>query len=427
MLIESEGARIAERHLVEGSVRWPRLPVELQDLIALSRGAQHRIARSAAHVGCERDAYTRVAQPRLIERARAQKQVRGRAEGRDRPACSERGDLAVGEMNAVAEHRTRPEESGAFVDLEIGLRTWKELRDQFDLVPVLVEMRLDVGFRELVRQRARSLQLRLARGDREARGDRVVEPAPPPPARDQRLAFVVAALRRVSERLGRVPVHHRLAGDHAGAASMRRREKRVDRLRMNRAIDHRRSRAATEQFVEKEVRDPRAMRGIAEFLLLDERVIVQPVEQLRAIGADDLRLRIVDMRIDESRHDEAARIFVDDCGLGRASEDVERLADPLDAPVLDEYRSIREINTRGGPRLRRIVGEGEDASADYARSSAQGGISFTRRAAMRSISVRAARVSVSESLARRLSKAARMSALCLPFTATMNGKPKRPR
>ena len=98
-------------------------------------------------------------------------------------------------MNAVAEHRTRPEESGAFVDLEIGLRTWKELRDQFDLVLVLVEMRLDVGFRELVRQRARSLQLRLARGDREARRDRVVEPAPPPPARDQRLALVIAALR----------------------------------------------------------------------------------------------------------------------------------------------------------------------------------------------------------------------------------------
>src|SRR5271166_7033301 len=195
---------------------------------------------------------------------------------------------------------------------------------------------------------------------------------------------------------------------------------------MDRAIDHRRGRATAKQFIKKEFGNPSAVRGVAELLLLDERVIVQPVEQLRAIGADDLGLRIVDMCIDESRHDEAARIFVDDCGLGRASEDVERLADPLYAPVLDEYGSILEIKPRRGTRLRRIVGEGEDASADYARSSAQGRISFTRRAAMRSISVRAARVSVSESLARRLSKAARMSALRLPFTATMNGKPKRP-
>src|SRR5208337_1591650 len=194
---------------------------------------------------------------------------------------------------------------------------------------------------------------------------------------------------------------------------------------MDRAIDHRRGRATAKQFIKKEFGNPSAVRGVAELLLLDKRVIVQPVEQLRAIGADDLGLRIVDMRIDEFRHDEAARIFVDDCGLGRASEDVERLADPLDAPVLDEYRSILEINTRGGPRFKRIVGKGEDASADDSRSIAHGRMSLSRSAAMRSVSASAVRVSVSESLSRRRWKAARISALVLPFTAMMKGKPKR--
>ena len=69
VLIESEGPRVAERHPIEGSARRPGLPVELQDLVALGGGAQHRIARAAADVGCERDAYARVAQPRLIEQA----------------------------------------------------------------------------------------------------------------------------------------------------------------------------------------------------------------------------------------------------------------------------------------------------------------------------------------------------------------------
>ena len=49
------------------------------------------------------------------------------------------------------------------------------------------------------------------------------------------------------------------------------------------------------------------MRGIGEFLLFDERIVVQPVEQLRAVGADDLGLRIMDVGVDETGHDETSR------------------------------------------------------------------------------------------------------------------------
>ena len=118
---------------------------------------------------------------------------------------------------------------------------------------------------------------------------------------DQRLALVVAALRIVGQRRRRVAVHHHLAGDHARVAALGLREEGVDRFRMDRAIDHRRRRALAEQFVEEEAGDCVGMRGIGELLLLDERVFLQPLEQLRAIGADDPRLRIVDMRVDEAR------------------------------------------------------------------------------------------------------------------------------
>ncbi len=330
-------------------------------------------------------------------------------------------------MDAVAEYRARPKQPRAVIDVEATSRAWKKPGHELDLGRVLVEMSLDISLREFARQGARGLQLSLARCDREARRDRIVEPPASPPALDQRLAFVIAALSRIGQRLGRVAVHHRLASDHPRAATLRRGEKGVDRLRMDRAIDHCGRRAAADEFVEKEFRDPRAMAGIGEFLLLDERVVMQPVQQLRAIGADDLGLRIVDVSVDEARHHEAARVIVDRRALRSPRENVARLADRLHAPVGDQNRPVLEINSRGSPRFRWIVPEGEDASADDSRSHVQDRMSLRRSAAIRSISARAVLISVSESSARRRSKAARMSALLLPFTAMMKGKPKRAR
>ena len=70
------------------------------------------------------------------------------------------------------------------------------------------------------------------------------------------------------------------------------------------------------------------MRGIGEFLLFDERVIVQPVEQLRAVRADHLGLRIVDVGVDETGHDEQAGVIVDDRAWRGARQNVARFARP---------------------------------------------------------------------------------------------------
>ena len=66
MLVEAEHPRVAEGHAVEGMERRPRLPVELQDLVALSRRVQHRIARPAADIGRERDPGAGLGEPRFI-------------------------------------------------------------------------------------------------------------------------------------------------------------------------------------------------------------------------------------------------------------------------------------------------------------------------------------------------------------------------
>ena len=82
------------------------------------------------------------------------------------------------------------------------------------------------------------------------------------------------------------------------------------------------------------------MRGIGEFLLFDKGVVVQPVEQLRAVGADHLGLRIVDVGVDETGHDETARMIVDERAWRRAREDVARFADRLDQPAGDENGAV---------------------------------------------------------------------------------------
>ena len=106
------------------------------------------------------------------------------------------------------------------------------------------------------------------------------------------------------------------------------------------------------------------MGRVGEPLLLDEGVVVQPVEQLRAIGGDHLRLRIVDVHIDQPGHDERARMIVERRVRRGAGKNVARLADRRDPPVLDENRPVLDITPRGGAGLRRIGYEGEDPSSD---------------------------------------------------------------
>ena len=72
------------------------------------------------------------------------------------------------------------------------------------------------------------------------------------------------------------------------------------------------------------------MRGIGKFLLFDEGVVGKPVEQLRAVGADHLSLRIMDVGVDETGGDETAGVIVDERAWGSSGKNVARFADRLD-------------------------------------------------------------------------------------------------
>ena len=85
------------------------------------------------------------------------------------------------------------------------------------------------------------------------------------------------------------------------------------------------------------------MRGIGKLLLFDEGIILQPVEQLRAVGADHLGLRIVNVGVDKPRHDERAGVVIDDRVRGRASEDAARLADCLNQSARDENGAVFDV------------------------------------------------------------------------------------
>ena len=121
--------------------------------------------------------------------------------------------------------------------------------------------------------------------------------------------------------------------------------------------------------------------------------------------------------------DETAGVIVDERARGRAGKNVGRFADRLNQAASDENGAVVDEGIGARAALGRIVGEREDAATNDASGRGQGRMSLSRSAAIRSISASAVFVSASASLARRLRKAARMSAVLFPLTAMMKGKP----
>src|ERR1700677_897993 len=120
-------------------------------------------------------------------------------------------------------------------------------------------------------------------------------------------------------------------------------------------------------------------------------------------------------------------MIVDERVWRGAGKNVARLSDRLNQTAINEHGSLVYERISAGAAVSGIVGERQDAATNDPSGSVQGRMSLSLSAAIRSISSSAVAVSASASLARRSRKAVRMSAVLLPLTAMMKGKPKRAR
>ena len=117
VLIKSEGSRVAESHSIEGLRSRPGLPVELENLVTLGRGAQHRIAGAAADIGGERDPHARVA-PAAPDRTGPSRGTGSTSGRRPRPTGSPPARRPrAPQMDAMAEHDRGPKQPGALIDV----------------------------------------------------------------------------------------------------------------------------------------------------------------------------------------------------------------------------------------------------------------------------------------------------------------------
>ena len=267
----------------------------------------------------------------------------------------------------MAEQRALAQQPETVVDVGVALRPREQAAHRRDLVEVLAKVGLEVAVGMLRQQRARRLELGVARGHRKARRDRVVQAAAAVPALDQRLALAIALLGGIEQRRGRAAVHHHLAGDHARAAPLGFGEQRLGRFRMHRAVDRRRRGAVAQQLVQEEAGDARGMGGVGEPLLLDEGVFLQPVEQLGAVARDHLGLRQVDVGVDQPRQDQVACMVVDRRIFRQLAEHRARIAQCCDPAVLDQHDAVLEIDVaRCLADLGGIVLEAQETPAERA-------------------------------------------------------------
>jgi hypothetical protein len=140
------------------------------------------------------------------------------------------------------------------------------------------------------------------------------------------------------------------------------RKEGISRLLVNRAVDERRRRAAREQLVDEKARRVLRDGGIAEAALGRERVRVEPRQQPRRRRRDHVRLREVDVRIDETGDDQLVA-HLDHLRSGRELRRNARMrARRDDMSVFDDQKPVFVEDGRVG-RLRRIAVERQQLRA----------------------------------------------------------------
>ena len=112
---------------------------------------------------------------------------------------------------------------------------------------------------------------------------------------------MVTRLGTVAQELRAVAIHQQLAADEAHPLRFRRCEQRIDGALVDGWKDRCSGRAVTQQLRQKEIRGfPRVLR-IGKASLGRKGVALEPGEQLFARTRNDVALRVVDVRVDETR------------------------------------------------------------------------------------------------------------------------------
>ena len=270
----------------------------------------------------------------------------------------------------MAEHRALPAQAMVIVDVEIVGMIGEQSPDPGDLVRVLGDMGLHQALGMLAPQPAGHRELLRRTGARETRRDGVEQPAAAVPLRDQGLQLVVARLRRVAQPVGRVAIHQHLAGGQPQSELLRLLEQRVDRLRMNGAVDAARGDAVAQILLQEDAGDVAGKFLVGEFELGGIGVFVQPVEKLRAVGRDHRRLREMDVAVDEARRDQRVLAIVADLDVGRqvACDSIGR-AEMRDLAVGHHHDGVGFVDHRlFEPVAERIAGIGEHRTAHGGRT-----------------------------------------------------------
>ena len=119
---------------------------------------------------------------------------------------------------------------------------------------------------------------------------------------------------------------------------------------MHGAVHERAGGAAAQQFIEEELGDVGGVFRVLEAALGRERVLLEPRQQPRRRRRDHVRLRIVDVRVDEARRDDlVAQVFDRRAGRQRR-RDLSVVAHGDDAAVLERDDAVGVVH-----RARRAV------------------------------------------------------------------------
>ena len=260
------------------------------------------------------------------------------------------------QMHAVREHRAATNQAVMSVDIEIIAPLREQLHHPRNLIVLLSDMGLHESPGVLAPERACEFQLfRGAAPSVPWRNG--VETAPSPvPLVDQRLRLVIAGASGICESGGCVAVHQDLPGNEPEVAPFRLRKKRVDRARMHRAKDECRRGPLPHQLVAEDPRSLLRDRWVSKGLLGDEGVVVEPVQQLAALRADNSGLNVVNVRVDEARRNQTARM-VGNVGVGWQPGSQRTLGtDRLDDAVAADHKAIGLMyECRSGIGEKRIV------------------------------------------------------------------------